>query len=324
MAGPYIGDGRLAGGLFARLAEIDRLIADELRSRSELMSEALAALTAPDERRLRPFFTLLAASSGPDPDATDVSTAGAVVEMVHLAALHHDTVLDEDEVQRSGRGPAARWSNNLAILAGDYLFATASRLVSRLGPDAVRVIADTFARLVNGQVREARGVPAGSDEIEHYLSVCHERVACLFGTAGRFGATYSGAGPDQADKLAAIGDNVGMVLQISEHIASVDDIDVLRRGNRTLPVLYALREQNAEATRLHRLLSPPDATDDVLTEAVALVRSSSGIAESRRKLVEYADRATTILSQLPAGDGREALASWIAAVADNRQVTWTS
>ena len=100
---------------------------------------------------------------GPDPDTWQVTVAGAVIEMVHLATLYHDDVMDEAQVRRGAPSANARWSNNIAILAGDYLFATASRLVSRLGPDAVLIIADTFAELVTGQMRETRGVSEGVD-----------------------------------------------------------------------------------------------------------------------------------------------------------------
>ena len=121
-----------------------------------------------------------------------MTIAGAVIELVHLATLYHDDVMDEAEVRRGTPTANVRWGNNVAILAGDYLFATASRLVSRLGPEAVRLIAETFAQLVTGQMRETRGFVEGSDPIEHYLKVVYEKTACLIAAAGRFGAMFSG------------------------------------------------------------------------------------------------------------------------------------
>ena len=100
---------------------------------------------------------MLSAQLGPQPDSDEVAVAGAVIELVHLATLYHDDVMDEAQVRRGAPSANLRWNNNVAILAGDYLFATASRLVSRLGPDAVRIIADTFAQLVTGQMRETQG-----------------------------------------------------------------------------------------------------------------------------------------------------------------------
>src|SRR5258705_12667737 len=129
--------------------------------------------------------------------------------------------MDEAQVRRGAPSAHARWSNNIAILAGDYLFATASRLVSRLGPEAVRVIADTFAQLVTGQMRETRGVLESVDEVEHYLKVVYEKTACLIAASGRFGATFSGAGEDQIERLSRLGGIVGTALQISDDIIGI-------------------------------------------------------------------------------------------------------
>src|SRR5581483_8770294 len=147
--------------------------------------------------------------------------AGAVIELVHLATLYHDDVMDEAQVRRGAPSANVRWGNNVAILAGDYLFATASRLVSRLGPDAVRIIAETFAQLVTGQMRETRGLEGAAesvDPIEHYLKVVHEKTACLIGAAGQFGAMFSGADEDQIQRLSRLGGIVGTAFQISDDI----------------------------------------------------------------------------------------------------------
>ena len=122
------------------MARIEDLMATELGKADELMSEAVQHLFQAGGKRFRPLFTVLAAQLGPDPTSWQVDVAGAVIELVHLATLYHDDVMDEAQVRRGAPSANARWSNNIAIPAGDYLFATASRLVSRLGPEAVRVL----------------------------------------------------------------------------------------------------------------------------------------------------------------------------------------
>ena len=200
---------------------------------------------------------MLSAQLGPEPDAWQVTVAGAVIELVHLATLYHDDVMDEAQVRRGADSANARWGNNIAILAGDYLFATASRLVSRLGPEAVRVIADTFAQLVTGQMRETRGAAEHVDSVEHYLKVVYEKTACLIAASGRFGATFSGADDEQIERLSRLGGIVGTAFQISDDIIDIDsDPDEsgklpgtdLREGVHTLPVLYALRETDPTRT----------------------------------------------------------------------------
>ena len=207
-----------------------------------------------------------------------------------------------------------------AILAGDYLFATASRLVSRLGPEAVRIIADTFAELVTGQMRETRGAADQVDSVDHYLKVVYEKTACLIAASGRFGATFSGSDAEQIERLARLGGIVGTVFQISDDIIDIDsDPDEsgkvpgtdLREGVHTLPVLYALRDTGPDADRLRTLLAGPVEDDADVAEALALLRASRGIAQAKETVAKYAADARAELEHLPAGPGRDALAGLI-------------
>lgn len=283
VAGVDFGDPDFARSVRDGVEQIEKLMEAELGRSDGLMSEAVQHLFRAGGKRFRPLFTVLSAGLGPRPDAPEVTIAGAVIEMVHLATLYHDDVMDDAQVRRGAPSANARWSNNIAILAGDYLFATASRLVSRLGPDAVLVIADTFAELVTGQMRETRGAAEDADPIEHYLKVVYEKTACLISASGRFGATFSGAAEEQVERLARLGGQVGMVFQISDDIIDIDsDPDEsgklpgtdLREGVHTLPVLYALREDGPDAARLRELLKKPVEDDDVLAEALGLLRAS--------------------------------------------------
>jgi len=251
VAGVDFGDAAFAAQVRDAVARIEDLMSTELGKADELMAEAVQHLFQAGGKRFRPLFTVLSASLGPDPDNNDVAIAGAVIELVHLATLYHDDVMDEAQVRRGADSANARWGNNIAILAGDYLFATASRLVSRLGPDAVRVIADTFAQLVTGQMRETRGALEGADPVEHYLKVVYEKTSCLIEASGRFGATFSGSDEEQIERLSRLGGIVGTIFQISDDIIDIDsDPDEsgkvpgtdLREGVHTLPVLYALQE----------------------------------------------------------------------------------
>jgi heptaprenyl diphosphate synthase len=228
--------------------------------------------------------------------------------------------MDEAQIRRGAPSANARWGNNIAILAGDYLFATASRLVSRLGPDAVRIIADTFALLVTGQMRETRGAADHIDEVDHYLKVVYEKTACLIAASGRFGATFSGADDEQIERLARLGGIVGTAFQISDDIIDIDsDPDEsgkvpgtdLREGVHTLPVLYALRETGPDADRLRELLATPVTDDGDLAEALRLLRASDGIAKAKETVAAYAREAEQELGQLPAGPGRQALATLV-------------
>jgi len=320
VAGVDFGDPEFAAQVRDGVARVEDLMATELGKADELMAEAVQHLFKAGGKRFRPLFTVLSGSLGPRPEDEDVTIAGAVIELVHLATLYHDDVMDEAQVRRGADSANARWGNNIAILAGDYLFATASRLVSRLGPDAVRVIADTFAQLVTGQMRETRGAAGGTDEIEHYLKVVYEKTACLISASGRFGATFSGAGEEQIERLSRLGGIVGTAFQISDDIIDIDsDPDEsgkvpgtdLREGVHTLPVLYALRESGDDADRLRVLLAKPISDDAEVAEALTLLRRSPGMARAKETVRDYAVRAREELANLPEGPGRAALATLV-------------
>jgi heptaprenyl diphosphate synthase len=323
VAGVDFGDAAFATTVRDGVAKIEQLMDVELRSADEIMTDSLTHLFKAGGKRFRPLFTVLSAQVGPNPDAVEVTIAGAVIEMVHLATLYHDDVMDEAEVRRGAQTANVRWNNNVAILAGDYLFATASRLVSRLGPDAVRLIAETFAQLVTGQMRETRGMDKGAqgaDPIEHYLKVVYEKTACLIAAAGQFGAMFSGADDEQVARLSRLGGIVGTAFQISDDIIDIDSdshesgklpgTDV-REGVHTLPMVFALRQPGPDGDRLRELLAGPVEDDDAVAEALTLLRASPGMAEAKDFLAQYAAKAREELALLPDVAGRHALAALV-------------
>jgi heptaprenyl diphosphate synthase len=320
VAGVDFGDAEFAATVRDGVARVERLMDAELRGADEVMTDSLLHLFLAGGKRFRPLFTVLSAQIGPRPDAWEVTTAAAVIEMVHLATLYHDDVMDEAEVRRGAPSANARWGNNVAILAGDYLFATASRLVSRLGPEAVRLIAETFAQLVTGQMRETRGAAEGVDSVEHYLKVVHEKTGCLIGAAGRFGAMFAGADDDQVERLDRLGGLVGTAFQISDDIIDIDSESEesgklpgtdLREGVHTLPMLYALTETGPDSARLRELLAGPVTDDAEVLEALTLLRASPGMAKAKDVLAQYAAQARHELDLLPDVPGRRALAALV-------------
>jgi heptaprenyl diphosphate synthase len=239
--------------------------------------------------------------------------------LVHLATLYHDDVMDEAVLRRGAQSANARWDNTVAILTGDYLFAHASRLVSQLGPDAVRIIADTFAELVTGQMRETCG-PRGDDPVEHYMAVVAEKTGSLIATAGRFGAMFAGAPGAHVEALRRFGEIIGTAFQVSDDIIDIASPSGesgktpgtdLREGVATLPVLYALADDGADARRLRELgVGEKEITDDaVVAEALDILRGSDGLARTRAALDAQAEAARAELAGLPAGPAREALSA---------------
>jgi heptaprenyl diphosphate synthase len=318
IAGVEVDDPQLAGSISVGLDRVEDVLHREVHSDYTFVAETSMHLIAAGGKRFRPLFTLLAAQTGPRPESDQVIRAAAVVELVHQATLYHDDVMDDATMRRGTETANSRWDNSVAILTGDFLFAQASRLVADLGTDAVRIIAETFAELVTGQMRETRGPRPGEDPVEHYLTVIAEKTGSLIATSGRYGGMFSGCPPEQVAALQRFGALIGTVFQISDDvidIASPADSSGktpgtdLREGVQTLPMLYALQGTDATAVRLQHLLARPITDDAEVAEALDLLRSGPGLARARKTLDEQADAARAALASLPACPATEALAA---------------
>jgi geranylgeranyl pyrophosphate synthase len=319
VAGVELADPQLRAALERSLTEVEEMLHREVQSEFRFLTETSLHLVDAGGKRFRPLFTLLAGQFGPDQGRTaDVVRAAVVVELVHLATLYHDDVMDEATMRRGAVSANARWDNTVAILTGDFLFAHASRLVADLGPEAVRIIACTFAELVTGQMRETLGPAPGADPVEHYLAVVAEKTGSLIATAGRYGAMYSGAPQERIDALRRFGEKIGTAFQISDDIIDIASPAAqsgktpgtdLREGVRTLPMLYALAEHSPAVDRLRVLLDGPLTDDALIAEALWLLRESPGLDRAVRALRSYTDEARAELAVLPSCSARDALAS---------------
>jgi heptaprenyl diphosphate synthase len=312
-----LADPALAASVRAGLERVEDVLHSVVRTDIEFVQATALHLVDAGGKRIRPLFTLLAAQFG-DPKRQDVITAAVAVELVHVATLCHDDVMDEATMRRGAISANARWNNTVAILAGDYLFAHASRLVSDLGTDAARIIAETFAELVAGQMRETVGPVGDADPVEHYLSVIGQKTGSLIATAGRYGGMCSRAADEHIAALRSFGEIIGAAFQISDDIIDIASPFAesgktpgtdLREGVRTLPMLYALADPDDANARLRALLAEPLTDEAEVAEALALLRDSSALLQARKTLAGYADRARAQLAALPAGSARDALRS---------------
>ncbi|MFC7575669.1 polyprenyl synthetase family protein [Klenkia terrae] len=283
----------------------------------EFVAEAAAHLMTAGGKRFRPVLALLAAQLG-DAESAEVTSAAVVCELTHLATLYHDDVMDEAAVRRGAASANSRWSNSIAILTGDFLFARASDLLADLGPEAVRIQARTFERLVTGQIRETVGPAAGEDPIEHHLSVLADKTGSLVATSARFGATFAGVAPAVVEDLTAYAEEVGVAFQLSDDLIDIVSESGtsgkspgtdLREGIATLPVLLVLAGDDPAEARLRELVAGPITDDALHAEALALLRASASLARATEVLDSYADRARARLGSVPDGEVREALSA---------------
>jgi geranylgeranyl pyrophosphate synthase len=308
-------DAELETRLRDRLNEVEQELVTAVDADMPFVTEAARHLLDAGGKRFRPMLVLLAAEFG-DRDATEVVSAAQVVELTHVATLYHDDVMDEALLRRGAQSANARWDNNVAILVGDYLFARASIIVATLGPEAVDIQARTFSRLVQGQIRETFGPPDGQDPLAHYLSVVADKTGSLIATSARFGARCSGAPPAVESALTEFGERIGSCFQLSDDIIDVaseaGDLGKtpgtdLREGVPTLPALLAVASTDPADARLRELLQSDLSDDELLAEALDLLRRHSAIAEARAYVRKRADEAREVLAPLPDVPARAAL-----------------
>jgi heptaprenyl diphosphate synthase len=315
--GPWLPEGALGSSLAGGLARVERALTEAVGSEHPFVREAAGHLMAAGGKRFRPMLALLAAQLG-DPEAPEVIRGAVVCELTHLATLYHDDVMDEAAVRRGAPSANSRWGNSIAILTGDLLFARASDLLADLGPEAVRIQAQTFERLVTGQIRETVGPQPGTDPVAHHLSVLADKTGSLVATSARFGASFAGVDEQLVVALTAFAEEVGVAFQISDDLLDIlseggasgklPGTD-LREGIATLPALFVLGDDDPADARLRELVARPVTDDADHAEALALLRASSGLARATEVLAEYADRARARLDAVPAGDVRRALSA---------------
>ncbi len=291
-------------------------------------------------KRVRPMLTLLTAQLGAGAN-DDVVMAAEAIEITHLGSLYHDDVMDDSERRRGVPSAQTVWGNSVAILTGDLLFARASQLMASLGERAIRMQADTFERLVLGQLHETVGPTEGEDPIAHYIQVLADKTGSLIAAAAQSGIVFSGADPTFEKPIVEFGERIGVAFQLiddvidlspqPEQTGKVPGTD-LRAGVVTLPLLRLAELAKSDAAsadlldRIERdvivVANPVDGFDphDTNTLASRIVPSKETVdaivAElrtheaTRATLAEahrWARDAVTALAPLPEGSVKKAL-----------------
>ncbi|MPZ61779.1 MAG: polyprenyl synthetase family protein [Propionibacteriales bacterium] len=300
----------------AGLAEVERRLQASVDSDAPLVADVSRHLMNAGGKRFRPMLVLTAAEFG-DPEARGVLDAAVGVELTHLASLYHDDVMDEADLRRGAKSANALWDNSMAILTGDFLFAQASQVIADLGAEAVRIQAQTFARLVEGQIRETAGPREGDELLDHYLRVVADKTGSLIATSARYGAMMSGSDADLVPVLTEFGERIGTAFQLSDDVIDIaSDSDELgksagtdlREGVPTLPVLIARRSTDPADARLLELLTGPLTDDSLHAETLGLLRVHPAMNEARAEVERRAEQARELLAKLPDVPARDALA----------------
>ncbi len=304
----------------ARVTELLERVEERLQevaaARTDFVSEAARHIVNAGGKRFRPLLVVLAGLLAPDLDDDAAVRAAVVMELTHVASLYHDDVMDEAELRRGAPSANNRWGNTVAILVGDYLFSRASRIVAGLGVEFVELQADTFSRLVQGQIAETVGPAEGDDPLQHYLNVVADKTGSLIAASAAFGAMVAKLPADQLQALTAFGEEIGVVFQLSDDLLDIESDTSgktpgtdLRAGVPTLPTLLARDSSDPADARLLELLDSDLSDDADLGEALALMRAHASLAKARDEVNRRAEVARSYLAPLPDGPAKQALSA---------------
>ena len=315
-------DASLEADLALGMQGVEELLREHIKGDYPLVEETSRHLVAAGGKRLRPLLTLISSHFGYS-SRKEIIPAAVVCELTHLATLYHDDVMDEAPLRRGVESANNRWGNTIAILTGDYLFSKASDLLADLGPEAVRLQARTFERLVIGQIMETQGPQNGEDPLAHYLRVVGDKTGSLIATSARFGGMLSGAPREVTETLTKFGEQIGIAFQLADDVIDIASESNqsgktpgtdLREGVPTLVTLNVMASTKVEDAELQRLLSAPIHDEDTVAQVLRALRSHDGLNQAREQLGQVAKQARAALGPLPLTPATAALFSLCDAV----------
>ncbi len=277
-----------------------------------LITEAVKRMLAAGGKRLRPRITLLAAAAcGADP--ADHLRLAAYMELIHVATLIHDDVVDNAQTRRGVNATAVDFGNRVSVLAGDYLFAWIFKNVTADYPAPIpHVLSATLASICDGEVLQLRGLGDLDLTLEQYVEIARKKTATLFSASAECGAINAGGGAAAVKALREFGDLYGVAFQMLDDLLDVtaDERSLgkpvgndLRERKMTIPVIAALRNGNHEL-REHLAAYYSGSDEGAIPALVAQIGHQGGLDGTRAEIAEYSSRAKAALAPLPASAAR--------------------
>ncbi|MEQ8200861.1 MAG: polyprenyl synthetase family protein [Syntrophomonadaceae bacterium] len=291
-------------------SELSQVEADLLASIDTdlpILEEAATHLIKAGGKRLRPAFVLLSAKVFGD-DVGHAVPLAVSLELIHMASLVHDDVIDNSELRRGQPTVKSRWGNRLSIYTGNYVLAKSLSLVADYQRrDVIEVMADTSMSICEGEIKQMRSCYDVGQGLKEYMRRIERKTALLISVSCQLGAMISGASYAHIQALRKYGYYLGMAFQITDDILDfVADEDILgkpvgsdiRQGVITLPAIYALKCSD-HRQRLAELLSSPESCTSRAGEIVELITDSDGIDYAYYASNRFAERALRQLEFLP-------------------------
>ncbi len=321
--------GSLGRQLTAELAEVETRFAAELVSEVDCVNQLVGHLERYRGKMLRPMMVLLAGRvAAPDaPLREEHRVIATVVELIHMASLVHDDILDEAELRRRGRTINMLRGNETAVMLGDYLFSHAYHLCSSLDSQAAaRLIARAANTVCEGELIQLANRDNWSLDEQTYMQIIHRKTASLVGVSCQLGAMLSGAPRGLCEALRCYGELIGMAFQIVDDVLDLTgDAEVvgkslgkdLEKGKLTLPLIR--RMETAHRVEHQQLLDLLRTDRQQGAARIArMIADSEALDYTRRRARRLVEQAKALCETLPACDARTALARAADRVIDRR------
>src|SRR5215469_6107147 len=298
---------RLFSGIQQDLDVVEQTFQERASSGLDLLNLASAHALSSPGKRLRTALTLLSGKLG-DYLFEKLLLVSVAFEMVHLATLIHDDIIDHADTRRGIPTVNARWGEGVAILLGDYLFARTAGIIADLNDTRViRLFSETVATVCEGTILETLSAGQLDISFDAYLERISRKTACLMAACCKGGATVCGGTDAQIALMEQYGHNLGMAFQIVDDVldysATADVIgkpagNDLRQGLITLPLIYALESpQNGYLEKVQRVIRKPEEHSGDADEIIAWVAAGPSIPASLDLARHYAARARAVLSE---------------------------
>ncbi|HEX3463578.1 MAG TPA: polyprenyl synthetase family protein [Candidatus Elarobacter sp.] len=298
-------------------AMVEEYFAESFVTGNELITEAVRRMLAAGGKRLRPRFTLLAAEAVGG-RAEEHLRLAAFMELIHVATLIHDDVVDGAETRRGVNATAVDFGNRISVLAGDYLFAWIFKNVTAGYPNPIpHVLSSTLADITDGEVLQLRALGDLGTTLATYVQVAEKKTASLFAASAECGALAAGGSPFSVKALHEFGTAYGIAFQMRDDLLDLtaDEATLgkpvgndLRERKMTVPLVLALEAGDREfRSAVERFFTSEAGSTDALAAIVAGIRAQGGLSRTEAVLAGYVERAKQALAPLGTAPARAEL-----------------
>lgn len=297
------------------LSAVETELAAVIRSQVDTVTDMGSHLLRAGGKRLRPALYLLCARAG-QADISKTLPVAVAIELIHMATLVHDDVIDNAATRRGLPTANARWGNQASVLSGDYLFAKAFSIIAgSSGNQTLKILTDSICEMCEGEIVQIKESFNPDLSEADYLRRIAMKTADFIAVSCKLGALSAGMTAAAAENFYQFGYAVGMAFQITDDIldvvASSEQLgkpagNDLRQGVLTMPVIYALNH-SPRREELKAIILAKDMSDSNLKKGMAIIHETDAVKYSHHRVGEYLELARTSLPSSLADDVREAL-----------------